>query len=105
MAWQGAPGGGCVRAHGDRRPGPATGETLGAETAPPSIHYKILTPIETLIVVVILAGALIVAGILPTILNLTGISIGILVLFKILVGILALAGALIWGESKSHTKH
>jgi len=76
---------------------------MGAETAPPSIHYTILSPLESLILVIVLAGALIVVGILPTILKLAGISIGILVLFKILARILTLAKALVWGGSKSQT--
>ena len=103
MAWQNTPGGGRIRTRGDRRLRPATRETMGAETAPPSIHYTILTPVESLILVVMLAGALIVAGILPTILKLTGIPIGILVLFKILARILTLAKIFIRGESGSQT--
>lgn len=95
MAWQNTRRGGRIRTHGDQHPGAATGETMWAEMAPPSIHYTILRPVETLILAVILAGALIVAGILPTILKLTGISIGISLLFKILARILTLAKAFI----------
>ena len=93
MAWQNTPRGGCIRTVGDRRSRVATGETAGAETAPPLIHYIILTPVETLILVVVLAGAVIVVG----------IPIGILVLFKILARILTLAKTLLWRESKSRT--
>jgi len=103
MAWQNTPGGGRIGPRRDRPLGLGTDETAGAETAPLSIHYTILTPGETLLLVVILAGVLIVAGILPTILKLTGIPIGILVLFKILARILSLAETLIWGESKSQS--
>ena len=103
MAWQNTPGGGRIRTRGDQCPGPAMGETIGAEMATPSIHYTILSPFETLMLVVILAGAVIVAGILPIILKLAGISIGVLVLFEILAGVLTLAKTLIWGKSGSQT--
>ena len=72
--------------------------------APPLIHYTILTPGETLILVVILAGVLMMAGILSTILRLAGISIGMLVLAKILATILSLVKSLILGESKSQSE-
>ena len=85
MAWQKTPQGGRIGTHGDRRPGSETGETVVAETALPSIHYTILTPVETLILAVVLAGALIVVG----------IPIVILVLFRILARILTLAKTLI----------
>ena len=104
MACQNTPGRGPIRTRGDQCPGPAMGETMRANTALPSIHYTILTPVETLIIVLVLAGALIIAGILPIILKLAGILIGILVLSKILARILTLAKTLIWGESKSQTK-
>jgi len=94
IAWQRMPCGGRIGTRGDWRPGPAMGRTAVAEPAPPSIHYTILTPVETLTLIVILAGALLVAGILPTILKLAGIPIGILVLFKILARILTLAKTL-----------
>lgn len=94
--------GGRIRTRRDQRPRPVTSETVEAETAPPSIHYTILTPVETLTLIVILAGALMVTGILPTILKLAGILIGILLLFKTLARILTLAKTLIWGELGSH---
>ena len=103
MAWQNMPGGERIGPRGDQPPGLATDETAGAKTAPLSIHYTILTPGETLILVVILAGVLMVAGILSTVLRLTGISIGILVLLKILFTVLSLAKTLTWRESKSQS--
>ena len=96
IAWPNTPG-------GDRRLGLVIDEIAAAETAPPPIHYTILTPVETLILVVILVGALMVTGTLPTILRLAGIPIGILVLLKILNRILTLAKEFTQGESKSQT--
>lgn len=80
-------------------------EIAGAKTAPLSIHYTIMTPGETLILVVILAGALMAVGILLlAILKLAGIPTGIIVLFLILARLLALTKTLIWREPKSQTE-
>lgn len=98
MAWLNMRGGERIGPRRDRHLGLVMDEIAGAETAPPLIHYTILTPGETLILVVILAGVLMVAGILPAVIQLAGISIGILGLFKILARVLTLAKALTWGN-------
>ena len=55
--------------------------------AQPSIHYKIQTASETLMLVVILTGILILAGILTKILKLAAFLTGILILARILARI------------------
>ena len=68
-------------------PIPATGKMAETQMAQQSIHCKILTASETLMLVGVLTGILMLAGILTKILRLAVFLIGILILARILTRI------------------
>ena len=100
--------------HGDQRPVCSRREIAETMIAHPSIHYKILTPGETLLRIrtLTLVGILLLAGVPTRVLEVAGILTGILILAKIptLVrtftrvltenGILALEENETWGRTE-----
>ena len=89
-----APGYTLPRMYTWPRSTPSAGEVAETQIAQRSIHCRILTSSETLIVGGMLAGVLMLPGILTKILKLAGVLTGILMLARIRTGIQKLSGAL-----------